>query len=118
MGTFRYPVEIGNPSGTRFELVNPIVDTGATYSLMPTYLLNRLEIEPSETIEFTLADGRRIERDIGETQIRAAGRQAATIIVFGDEDTLPLLGAYALEGMRLAADPHNRRLLQIEAYLL
>ncbi|MCY4578331.1 MAG: hypothetical protein OXD31_04720 [Chloroflexi bacterium] len=44
MGTFRHPVEIGNPSGTQFELVNPTVDTGATYSFMPASLLERLEV--------------------------------------------------------------------------
>ena len=118
MGTFRYPVEIGNPSGTQFELVNPMVDTGATYSFMPASMLERLEVEPMETVEFILADGSRIKLDIGEAPIRAAGRQAATIVVFGEEDSMPLLGAYALEGLRLAVDPFNRRLVPGEAYLL
>ena len=118
MGTFRYPVEIGNPSGTQFEIVNPMVDTGATYSFLPASLLERLEVEPMETVMFTLADGSRIERDIGEAPIRAAGRQATTIVVFGDEDSTPLLGAYALEGLRLAVDPYNRRLVPGEAFLL
>ena len=118
MGTFRYPVELGNPSGTQFELVNPMVDTGATYSFMPTSLLERLEVEPMESVEFTLADGSRIELDIGEAPIRVAGRQATTIVVFGEEDSMPLLGAYALEGLRLAVDPYNRRLVPGEAFLL
>ena len=118
MGTFRYPVEIGNPSGTQFELVNPMVDTGATYSFMPASMLERLKVEPMETVEFTLADGSRIKRDIGEVPIRAAGRQVTTIVVFGDEDSMPLLGAYALEGLRLSADQYNRRLIMGEAYLM
>ncbi len=118
MGTFRYPVELGNPSGTQFELVNPMVDTGATYSFMPTSLLERLEVEPMETVEFTLAGGGRIDLDIGQTWIRARGKQAITIVVFGDDDSMPLLGAYALEGLRLAVDPYNRRLVPGEAFLL
>ena len=118
MGTFRYPVELGNPSGKQFELVNPMVDTGATYSFMPTSLLERLEVEPMETVEFTLAGGGHLERDIGQTWIRARGRQAITIVVFGDEDSMPSLGAYALEGLRLAVDPYNGRLIPSEAFLL
>lgn len=97
-----------------------MVDTGATYSFMPASLLERLEIEPMETVEFILADGRRTELDIGEAPIRAVGRQATTIVVFGEEDSMPLLGAYALEGLGLVVDPvHRRRLIEMEeAYLL
>lgn len=118
MGTFRHPVEIGNPSGTHYEIVNPMVDTGATYSFMPASLLERLEVEPMETVDFTLAGGGHIERDIGQTWIRVQGKQAITIVVFGDEESMPLLGAYALEGLRLAVDPFNRSLVPSEAFLL
>ncbi len=119
MGTFRYPVEIGNPSGSQFELVNPMVDTGATYSFMPASLLERLEVEPLRDMTFVLAGGGRIERPIGEARIRVGGRQATTIVIFGDEEAMPLLGAYALEGLGLAVDPVHRQLIEMEeAYLL
>ena len=82
MGTFRYQVALGNPSGTEFEVLNALVDTGAVYTFVPASLLNRLEVEPMDTMEFALADGSRIKRDIGETQIRAVGRQATTFVRF------------------------------------
>ena len=81
-------------------------------------MLERLEVEPMETVEFTLAGGGRIRRDIGQTWIRARGKQAITIVVFGDEDSMPLLGAYALEGLRLSVDPYNKSLVPSEAFLL
>ncbi len=119
MGTFRYPVELGNPSATEFEPVNPLVDTGSTYSFMPASLLERLGVEPLREMTFIMADERRIERALGQTWIRTAGRQAVTVVVFGDEDATPLLGAHALEGMGLGVDPVNRRLIEMEeAYLL
>ncbi|MDE2686861.1 MAG: hypothetical protein OXI16_05080 [Chloroflexota bacterium] len=118
MGTFRYPVEIGNPSGTHYELVNPMVDTGATYSFMPASMLERLEVEPMEKVKFTLAGEGRLDLDIGQTWIRARGKQVITIVVFGNDDSMPLLGAYALEGLRLAVDPFNRSLVPSEAFLL
>ena len=119
MGTFRYPVELGNPSGTEFELVNPMVDTSATYSFMPASLLERLEVEPLREMIFVIAGGGRIKRSLGEARVRVVGREATTIVVFGDEDALPLLGAHALEGLGLAVDPFHRRLIELEeAYLL
>ena len=119
MGTFRYPVEIGNPSGTEFELVNPMVDTGATYSFMPASLLDRLDVEPLREMTFVLAGGSKIKRRLGEARVRAASRLATTIVVFGDEDAMPLLGAHALEGLGLVVDPVHGRLIEMEeAYLL
>jgi len=37
--------------------------------------------------------------------------------VFGDEGIVPLLGAYALEGLLLGVDPINKRLVPIEGLL-
>ena len=116
MGTFRYQVALGNPSGTEFEVLNALVDTGAVYTFVPASLLNRLEVEPMDTMEFALADGSRIKHDIGETQIRAVGRQATTFVVFADKNDATLLGSYALEGLRLAVDPYNSRLIPNELF--
>ena len=112
-------MEIGNPSGTEFDLANPMVDTGSTYSFLPTSMLERLEVEPMREMTFVLADGSRVRRTIGQTWVRTKGRQAVTIVVFGDEDAMPLLGAHALESLSLAADTVNGRLIEMEeAYLL
>ena len=118
MGTFRYPVEIGDPTGTEFELVNPLVDTGATYSFMPASLLEQLGVETLREMTFITAGGGRIRHRIGEAPVRTYGRQATTIVVFGDDDAIPLLGAHALEGLGLAVDPVHERLVEMEeAYL-
>ncbi len=117
MGTFRYQIALGNPSGTEFEVLNALVDTGAVYTFVPASLLNRLEVEPMETVEFTLADGSKIKRDIGQTHIRAVGKQAITFVVFANDDDATLLGSYALEGLRLAVDPYNSRLIPNELLL-
>ena len=118
MGTFRHPVEIGDPTGTEFELVNPLVDTGAAYSFMPASLLERLGVETLREMIFITAGGGRIRRRIGQTWVRTRGREIVTIVVFGDDDSIPLLGAYALEGLGLAVDPVHERLVEMEeAYL-
>ncbi len=117
MGTFRVQIQIGDPTGQRFESVEALVDPGATYTTLSASLLARLRVVPHSRDAFILADGRRVERDIGRTWIRVDGRAELMLVVFGDPDTPSLLGAYTLEGLRLAADPVGRRLIPAPAYL-
>lgn len=118
MGTFRVEIEIGDAAGERWETVEALVDTGATYTTAPAPLLRRLGVAPHTRDTFVLADGRHVEHDIGRSWIRVSGRAEVTLIVFGEPDALPLLGAYALEGLRLAADPIGRRLVPVPGLLM
>lgn len=118
MGVFSVTFELGDLAGRRFEPIEAIVDTGASYTCVPTSLLTGLGVVPSRTRTFVLADGQRAERDMGEARARWDGLEVATIVVFGDEGTDPLLGAYTLEGLGLAVDPENRRLVPTSGYLL
>ena len=60
MGLFRTTIEVGSPADGKFMAIKPIVDTGATYSILPSSLLKeRLGLSPSEQMTFTLADGSR-----------------------------------------------------------
>lgn len=118
MGILFYPVEIGDPDGQRFERMDALVDTGASYTTLPASILERLNVQPIRQMRFILADGSYILRNLGRTWVRAEGRQEITIVVFGDEDTTPLLGAYALEGLGLGVDPVNQRLIEVDGFLL
>lgn len=118
VGTFRVTVEIGDPQGSRFQAVEALVDTGATYTWVPASVLAGLGVAPTFHFPFILADGRRIERDMAETRVRLDSQERITLVVFGDEGTEPLLGAYTLEGFGLAPDPVNRRLIPVPGLLL
>jgi clan AA aspartic protease len=118
MGTFKVQVEIADPTGDHWESVEALVDTGATYTTLPAPLLRRLGIKAHTRDVFTLADGRRIEHDIGRGWIRVSGRSEITLLVFGEALAEPLLGAYALEGLRLAPDPVGRRLVPVPGLLM
>lgn len=117
MGTFRYPIALGNPTGTEFEVLNALVDTGASYTSVPSSLLERLNVRLLRQTSLIMSDGRRMQRNLGQTWVRAAGREAITIVVFGDEDAMPLLGAHALESLGLGVDPIHSRLVEMEAYI-
>jgi predicted aspartyl protease len=118
MGTFRHPIELGAGPAGPFETLEPLVGTGATYTTVPATVLDKLGVTPHRRETFVLADGRRVTRPLGRAWVRIDGRDESTVVVFGDEGTV-LLGAYTLEGLSLAADPVNRRLVPLpELYLL
>ncbi len=98
MGTFRVPVEIGDPAGQRWEAVEALVDTGASYTVVPSALLSRLGVRPARRWPFELADGREIERDIGYTMVRINGESGPTIVVFGPEGAEALLAPNGTNG--------------------
>ena len=84
---------------------------------LPRPLLESLGVTPHARDRFLLADGRRVTRHIGRTWIRIDGATEVTLVVFGDPAGPALLGAYALQGLRLAADPVARRLVPVPGLL-
>ena len=117
MGIFYVDLEIGDPSGRSFETVEALVDTGASYTVMPPSLLGRLGVVPHSRKRFVLADGTRIERDAGEARIRMSDEVHTSTIVFGDEGATPLLGALTLEIFSMGVDPVKKRLIPVDSLL-
>ncbi len=118
MGTFMYPIEVGNPQGQRFERVEALVDTGATFTVLPGSLLRDLGIPAHRRIRFRLADGSVLEREAGETLVRLDGQVITTTVVFAEEGAPSLLGVVTLETALLAVDPVRQRLIPTEALLM
>ena len=114
MGMFEIAIEVGSRSGDRWERLEATVDTGSLYTVIPRQVLESLGVQPMATARFKLADGSVVEDEIGETRIRIQGRQATRIVVFGGANAEVILGAEALEGLRLAPDPVNKRLMEVD----
>ena len=111
MGTFRWPLRISSLDGQQAQDIEATVDTGAAYTTLPGGLLRGLGIEPVGKRRFLLADGRRIEMDYGEARATVDGESVTTLVVFGEDNAPALLGAYTLEGLALAVDPVEQRLV-------
>lgn len=111
MSHFRVPIEIADQSAQRFERVEAMVDTGATYTWVPASILQRLGHQPEEQWEFELADGRKITYGVKWVTVRVNGSSHPTPVVFGEEGTEPLLGVVTLEESRLGVDAVNERLI-------
>jgi len=118
MGVFSVRVEVGDPQGQRFEPVEALVDSGASYTTAPASLLRRLGVTPDERRPFILADGRRVEHDMGQTWVRLDGRARMTPVVFAGEGVQPLLGAVTLEEFGLGIDTLGQKLIPVPGYLM
>ena len=112
VGTFKADFVIRNRMETGIsETLSGVVDTGASYTVVPATILDGLGIEREQSINFTLADGSQREMDIGWAQMELEGRTGHVYVVFGPDNSPILLGAMALETFALAADAKNRRLI-------
>ncbi|MCY3616249.1 MAG: hypothetical protein OXG66_01125 [Acidimicrobiaceae bacterium] len=111
MGMFTCPMRIETMDGRRSLDLEATVDTGAAYTTVPGRLLRELGVEPGGRRSFVLADGRRIEGAYGRAWVSINGETEVTIVVFGADDGPVLLGAYTLEGLSLAVDPVQQRLV-------
>ena len=111
MGLLEVRMEIANPQ--RMELraaVTLLVDTGANYSMIPRRVLDQIGVVPLERVEFEIADGRRIQRDIGEATFFWNSKHRSSTVIFGDNSDAAVLGVVTLEELGLEVDPVNKEL--------
>ncbi len=114
MGIFRTTIGIENISqrGRIQELPETLVDTGSEFTWVPRGVLESLGIKPERRRGFIVADGRRIDRDIGYAIVHAGGVGTADDVVFAEPDDLVLLGVRSLEGLNLKVDVVAKRLIE------
>ena len=111
MGTFSYALRISSMDGEKAMDVDATVDTGTAYTTLPASSLRELGVQPMGERRFLLSDGRRTELDYGQAWATIEGEIVVTIVVFGVDDSSALLGAYTLEGLSLAVDPVEQKLV-------
>ena len=117
MGTFTVPIEVGDLEGGNFAAMNALVDTGATYSMVPRDVLDKVGVLSHETCQFLLPDDSLVERDLGYARFRFERREVIAIAIFALEGSTPLLGKTALENARLGVDPVNEYLVPVMGLL-
>ena len=113
VGVFRTTIEIQNWElrGPRRALPETLVETGSQFTWIPRRVLEELGIRAQRKQAFEVADGRRIERDIGYALVRAAGTEAPDLVVFAEPGDMTLLGAHSLDGLNLKIDPVRKQLV-------
>ena len=94
-----------------------LVDSGATYSLLPYDDWQAIGLEAKRSMRFTLADGTAIERQVSECHIALAEGEGHTPVILGEPGDEALLGMVTLEILGLVLDPFKRTLRPMRALL-
>jgi clan AA aspartic protease len=111
MGITTIKATVGNPADPKRSCdVEFLVDSGATYSLVPSEILVSLGIESHSIREFVLGNGEFVQRRMGTATFQYIGIRGDSLVMFGEPGDAPLLGATTLEGFGLILDPFRREL--------
>jgi predicted aspartyl protease len=115
MGLFRVKGRLTGPTG-RVEEVELLGDTGATLSVMPRSLAEKLELKPTRSQRVVIAGGQRDVWPVAEARLALNGDETTTPC-FIAPDGPALLGAVALESLFLAVDPVGKRLIPVDGFV-
>ena len=117
MGTFNARVSVSDGNGGTAEWVEALVDTGATYSVLPASMLREMGVQPKESLEFTFATGEQRLLPVGSAHFCIGDREGTSKVVFGEEGQF-LLGATTLQELALIADTSRHRLVRAPQLLI
>lgn len=111
MGLTHVRVTVRNPADTeRCWEGDFLVDTGAIDPLVPRQHLEAIGVRPRGRRTYSLADGTKLGMDVGVAQLELLGDLIGSTVVFGPENSEPLLGVTALESLGIEVDPTNQQL--------
>ena len=92
-----------------------LVDTGAMDSMAPASELRKVGIKPVGKRVYELASGELQEYEHGIAQVSFMGEVTWTDIIFGPDDSAPILGVITLENANFLVDPKNQTLTKLLA---
>ena len=114
MGFLHIDVEVSNPASPAVsESVRVLVDSGATLSVLPAEMLERLGIRRVGRRRLQ-GFGGVVTRDVGTVDLRYDGIQSGVTAIFGDAGDPPIMGVTALETMGFELDPVRGRLNRVD----
>lgn len=114
MGTFFTKCKIENVIERKKSAVmqKMLVDTGGEYTWVPAATLEKIGVNrEKKDVPFVMANGQTITRSVGFAIIRLDKYFTVDEVVFAEKGDLLLLGARTLEGLNLAVDTRNKKLV-------
>ncbi len=109
MAFIHFQGKVKGPKG-KVAIVRFLVDSGATYTLLPHDVWRTMGLKPKRSVAFTLADGTTIKRQVSECYIILPQGEGHTPVILGERGDEPLLGAVTLEILGLVLNPFTREL--------
>lgn len=95
-----------------------LVDSGATYTLLPHKVWKEIGLSPKRSVIFTLTDGTTIGRNVSECYISIPEGEGHTPVILGEPGDEALLGVVTLEILGLVLNPFNRTLQPMRMLLV
>ena len=115
MGLTHVPVTVRTLITHDASTLKFLIDTGATESMVPASELRKIGIEPGTRRSYELATGQLEDFDIAFVEITFLDETIFGEILFGPENTEPLLGALALQSAGIVVDPRNETIRKLPA---
>ena len=115
MGLTHVAVKLRNPGSTKTIATTLLVDTGATDSMVQTSVLKSIGVVPTGKRTYELATGELQDFEVGYAELSFLEDTIQTRVIFGPDNTEPILGAIALDLAGLVVDPANERLRKLRA---
>ena len=115
MGLTHVVVMIGDLGSDDLYDAEFLVDTGAFDSMAPASELKRVGVKPVGKRIYELASGELQEYEYGLAKLRFMDEITSTDIIFGPENTKPILGVAALENVGFIVDPKNQTIRKLRA---
>jgi predicted aspartyl protease len=120
MGMFKKKVKVLNMNNPDLFFEHEFwVDTGALYSFVPEDFLEQIQVEPADTRNLILADGRTSKNLLGFCNFEIEGLTGTLPcpVIFAPKESLFLIGATALENFGVDVDPTSKTLKPISAII-
>ena len=114
MGVFYTDCTIENlTSPDKFARIEELlVDTGSEFTWVPAQILNEVDVRiRKRDVQFVMANGQVITRDVGYAILRVNGFETVDEIVFAENGDMKLLGSRTLEGFGAVVDARQKRLV-------
>ncbi len=109
MGHTWVEIEISGLEKKQVERVKALVDTGATLTVLPKELADRLGIKPTAESEVQTGAGR-IKLKRGAALIKIKDKEGILMVLISDIIDKVLLGVVALESLGFEVDPTTETL--------
>jgi predicted aspartyl protease len=112
MGTFTSKLRLWNPEAPeKVEELDLMVDTGAAFTWISRARLHRLGIPSSRKMPFRTIEGRVLERELAIAYVSTDGQSVPDLVVMAEEGEMEVIGAHTIEGLGMAADPIQKKLI-------
>jgi predicted aspartyl protease len=112
MGSFSAKLRVWNPdSPEKVEEVEALVDTGVAFSWIHRERLERVGIVALRRMGFRAIDGSIIERDTAAVWVASNGFTGPDTVVIAERNDMEVIGVHTIEGLGLAADPVQKKLV-------